>query len=165
MLIMVKYVIDDIFIKKNVTMLLFMPAVVILLFFVKGIFFYLQEYFMGYIGQRIVTNIRNLVFASLQKQPLSFFDKTPTGQSISRIMNDVTLVQSTVTDSVTAILDRCLQYNRSHRRCFLPGLEACDNLFYCPALCYIPHRIIRQKIEKGGAQHTKSSSPSYKLSS
>ncbi len=101
---LVKNVIDDIFINKNVTMLLFLPVVVILIFIVKGFFFFVQDYLMGYIGQRIVTNIRNLVFASLQKQPLSFFDKTPTGESISRIMNDVTLVQTTVNDSVTAVL-------------------------------------------------------------
>jgi ATP-binding cassette, subfamily B, bacterial MsbA len=101
---MVKNVIDDIFVKKDATMLYFITLAVILLFFVKGLFFYLQAYFMGFIGQRVITNIRNLVFASLQKQPLSFFDKTPTGQSISRIMNDVTLIQGVVTDSVTAIL-------------------------------------------------------------
>jgi subfamily B ATP-binding cassette protein MsbA len=101
---LVKYVIDDIFVKKDASMLYLMPFGVILLFFIKGLFFYLQAYFMGFIGQRVITNIRNLVFSSLQKQPLSFFDKTPTGQSISRIMNDVTLIQSTVTDSVTAIL-------------------------------------------------------------
>jgi ATP-binding cassette, subfamily B, bacterial MsbA len=101
---MVKNVIDDIFVKKDATMLYLIPFVVILLFFVKGLFFYLQAYFMGFIGQRVITTIRNLVFASLQKQPLSFFDKTPTGQSISRIMNDVTLIQGVVTDSVTAIL-------------------------------------------------------------
>src|SRR5512136_2900262 len=101
---MVKNVIDDIFVKKDATMLYFITFAVIILFFVKGLFFYLQAYFMGFIGQRVITNIRNLVFSSLQKQPLSFFDKTPTGQSISRIMNDVTLIQGVVTDSVTAIL-------------------------------------------------------------
>lgn len=100
----VKNVIDDIFVRKDATMLLLIPLGVLALFFVKGFFSYFQQYLMGYIGQRIITNIRNMVFASLQRQPLSFFDKTPTGQSISRIMNDVTLVQSTVTDSVTAIL-------------------------------------------------------------
>ncbi len=100
----VKNVIDDIFVKKNVAMLHLIPLGVILLFFVNGLFYYLQAYFMGYVGQRVITNIRNLIFANLQKQPLSFFDKTPTGQSISRIMNDVTLIQSTVSDSVTAIL-------------------------------------------------------------
>ncbi len=100
----VKPVIDDIFVTKNAKMLLLIPIGIVVLFLVKGFFFFLQDYLMGYIGQRIVTTIRNLVFANLQKQPLSFFDKTPTGQSISRVINDVTLIQSIVTDSVTAIL-------------------------------------------------------------
>ncbi len=98
---------------------------------------------MGYVGQRVVTDIRNLVFASLQKQPLSFFDKTPTGQSISRIMNDVTLIQSTVSDSVTAILIDVFKHHRSRRRRFLPGLEAGYNFFYRASLRYISYRIIR----------------------
>jgi len=101
----VKPVMDNIFfVTKSTKMLLLIPIGVVVLFSVKGFFSFLQDYFMGYIGQRIVTNIRNLVFASLQKQPLSFFDKTPTGQNISRIVNDVTLVQNTVSDSVTALL-------------------------------------------------------------
>ncbi|MBA4390431.1 MAG: lipid A export permease/ATP-binding protein MsbA [Syntrophus sp. (in: bacteria)] len=104
MAFIVKFVMDDIFIKKDATMLYFIPAGVILLFLFKGFFFYLQAYFMGYVGQRVVTDIRNLLFVRLQQQPLSYFDKTPTGQSISRIINDVTLVQNTVSDSVTAVL-------------------------------------------------------------
>jgi ATP-binding cassette, subfamily B, bacterial MsbA len=100
----VKYVMDDVFVKKDLRMLYIIPPGIVLLFFATGLFYYLQAYFMGFVGQRVVTDIRNLVFVNLQKQPLSFFDKTPTGQSISRIMNDVSLIQSTVSDSVTAIL-------------------------------------------------------------
>lgn len=99
-----KPVMDDIFIRKDVTMLYIVPVAVIFLFIIKGFFYYLQAYLMGYVGQRVITDIRNLLFASLQKQPLSYFDKTPTGQSISRIMNDVTLLQNTVSDSITAVL-------------------------------------------------------------
>ena len=160
----VKNVIDDIFVKKDVAMLYLIPLGVILLFFVNGLFYYLQAYFMGYVGQRVITNIRNLIFANLQKQPLSFFDKTPTGQSISRIMNDVTLIQSTVSDSVTAILIDRIQHHRPYRRCLLPGLEAGDNFVYCASFCDIPYRVIRQKIEKGGNQYTEIGSPSHELS-
>jgi subfamily B ATP-binding cassette protein MsbA len=104
MAFIVQFVMDDIFIKKDATMLYFIPAGVVLLFLFKGFFFYLQAYFMGYVGQRVVTDIRSLLFVRLQEQPLSYFDKTPTGHSISRIINDVTLVQNTVSDSVTAVL-------------------------------------------------------------
>jgi subfamily B ATP-binding cassette protein MsbA len=63
---------------------------------------------MGYVGLKVITDIRNLVFSSLQRQPLSFFDKTPTGVSISRVINDVSLVQSTVSDAFTAIMKDAL---------------------------------------------------------
>ena len=101
---LVKPVLDSIFFEKDLTKLYIMPAAVIVLFLIKGSFEYVQGYFMGYVGQRVVTDIRNLVFYNMQKQPLSFFDKTPTGSNISRIVNDVSLVQSTVSDSVAAVL-------------------------------------------------------------
>lgn len=100
----VKPVLDKIFFEKNADMLVIIPFGVVLIYFSKGLFEYLQAYLMGYVGQKVVNDIRNLVFRSLQRQPLSFFDKTPTGVSISRIINDVSLVQSTVSDAFTAIM-------------------------------------------------------------
>jgi len=100
----VKPVLDNIFFEKNAAMLYIIPFAVIIMYLCKGVFDYFQAYLMGFVGQRVITDIRNQVFNALQKQPLSFFDKTPTGTIISRIINDVTLVQSTVSDAFTAIL-------------------------------------------------------------
>ncbi|HEY3276979.1 MAG TPA: lipid A export permease/ATP-binding protein MsbA [Syntrophorhabdaceae bacterium] len=100
----VKPVLDNIFFEKNADMLLLIPFGVVSLYLAKGSFTYVQAYLMGYVGQRVVTDLRNLVFDRLQRQPLSFFDKTPTGVSISRIMNDVTLVQTSVSEAFTAVL-------------------------------------------------------------
>jgi len=105
---LVKPFLDKIFFEKNATMLYMIPAGVILLYLFKGVFDYLQAYLMGYVGQKIITDIRNLLFNCLQRQPLAFFDKTPTGVSISRVMNDVNLIQSTVSDAFTAILKDAL---------------------------------------------------------
>ncbi|HON85370.1 MAG TPA: ABC transporter transmembrane domain-containing protein [Syntrophorhabdaceae bacterium] len=100
----VKPVLDKIFFEKNATMLYLIPGGVILLYLIKGIFDYLQTYLMGYVGQKVITDIRALIFNSLQRQPLAYFDKTSTGSSISRIINDVNLIQSAVSDTFTAIL-------------------------------------------------------------
>jgi subfamily B ATP-binding cassette protein MsbA len=100
----VKPVLDKIFFEKNSALLYIIPFGIVLLYFCKGIFEYLQAYLMGYVGQKVVNDIRNLVFSSLLRQPLSFFDKTPTGVSISRVINDVSLVQIAVTDAFTAII-------------------------------------------------------------
>jgi subfamily B ATP-binding cassette protein MsbA len=101
---LVQPVMDKIFFEKNGTLLVLIPIGIILLYLAKGIFDYLQAYLMGFVGQKIITDIRNLVFTKLQVQPLAFFDKTPTGVIISRITNDISLIQGAVSDSFTAIL-------------------------------------------------------------
>ena len=101
---LVKPVMDKIFFERNGKLLILIPFGVMLLYLTKGVFDYLQAYLMGFVGQKIITDIRNLVFKRLQLQPLAYFDKTPTGLIISRITNDISLIQGAVADSFTAIL-------------------------------------------------------------
>lgn len=99
-----KVVTDRIFVEKNQSLLLPIALAVIASFLFKGIFDYFQTYLMGSVGQRAVADIRRKAFERLQVQPLSFFDKNPTGVIISRITNDISLVQSAVSDAFTAVL-------------------------------------------------------------
>lgn len=101
---LVKPVLDQVFYEKKGEMLVLISAGIIVIYICKGIFDYLQAYFMGFVGQSVITDIRNVVFKKIQEQPLSYFDKTPTGLIISRIINDISLVQSTVSDAFTAVL-------------------------------------------------------------
>ncbi|MBP1729590.1 MAG: phospholipid-lipopolysaccharide transporter [Deltaproteobacteria bacterium] len=101
---LVKPVLDQIFFEKNAAMLAIIPFGVIFLYLAKGLFDYLQAYLMGFVGQRVITDIRSLVFNRLQQQPLTFYDKTPTGVIISRLTNDIALVQGAVSDAFTAVL-------------------------------------------------------------
>jgi ATP-binding cassette subfamily B protein len=57
------------------------------------------------VGQRIMQDLRNALFAHLQGMPLKFFTNTRTGELQSRITNDVTAVQSVVSDTVANILN------------------------------------------------------------
>jgi ATP-binding cassette, subfamily B, bacterial MsbA len=101
---LVKPVLDQVFYEKKGEMLLLISAGIVVIYILKGIFDYLQAYLMGYVGQSVIFDLRNLVFKRIQQQPLSYFDKTPTGLIISRIINDIGLVQGTVSDAFTAIL-------------------------------------------------------------
>lgn len=101
---LVKPVLDRIFFEKNETMLYLIPFGIVLLYLAKGTFDYMQAYFMGFVGQKVITDMRNLVFQRLQIQPLAYFDKTPTGVIISRITNDIGMVQGAVSDAFTAVL-------------------------------------------------------------
>ena len=49
---------------------------------------YLQTKWMGGVGQRVLFNLRNAVFAKLQELPIAFFNQNKAGDLISRINND-----------------------------------------------------------------------------
>jgi subfamily B ATP-binding cassette protein MsbA len=95
---------DKIFIDKDTRMLFLIPAFIVGLYFLKGIFYYGQAYLMSFVGQRIVADLREKLYRHLQYLSLSFFTKTPTGILISRLTNDVTLIQGAVSSALTSVL-------------------------------------------------------------
>jgi len=56
------------------------------------------------VGQRIIADLREKIYNHIQSLSLSFFTRNPTGILMSRITNDVNLVQGAVTDAVTGLL-------------------------------------------------------------
>lgn len=100
--LLIKNVIDDIFIAKDAAMLWKLPFVVVILFVVRGIGLYGQEYFMSYVGLNIIKSLRNSLYDRIQDLPLAFFQRMQTGVLMSRITNDVALIRSMVSDAVKA---------------------------------------------------------------
>lgn len=101
---LVQPALDDIFIKKDVNMLKLLPLGLILIFVVKGAANYLQTYYTGYVGNRIVTNLREEVYFHIQKLSLSFFAGVPSGTLTSHIINDVSMVQRAVSNVIAGLL-------------------------------------------------------------
>ena len=101
---LVKPVLDEVFLKKDLDMLKLIPLAIVGLFILKGVFDYGQAYLMSFVGQRIITDLREKIYHHVQSLALPFFTKNPTGVLMSRIMNDVNLVQGAVTDAVTGLL-------------------------------------------------------------
>jgi len=99
---MVKPVLDDVFFAKRENMLLPLAGIVVVLYLVKGFLSYTHNYQMSYIGNATVTRLRDGLFASIQRQPLSFFDGEATGVLMSRLTYDVNLLQDAVTRVVTS---------------------------------------------------------------
>ena len=100
---LLKEVVDDIFISKRADKLTGLVVVVLLVFIVKGVSSWGQAYLMSYVGQRIVTQLRQQLYNHLQSLSLSFFDRIPTGLLMSRITNDVNLIQGAVSNAATGL--------------------------------------------------------------
>lgn len=102
--VLVKPVLDDIFLKRNPAALKWVPLAVIGIFLLKGICNYGQTILMSFIGLRIVTNLRNKLYEQIQKQSLAFFTQHPTGILMSRITNDVVSIQGASSEAVTSLI-------------------------------------------------------------
>ncbi len=102
--IIIQLHLDGLLLKEGLEMLLLIPVTIVLLFLFKGIFEYGHAYLMNYVGLRIVADMREKLYNHLQTLSLSFFTKTPTGILISRITNDVNLIQGSVSNAITGLL-------------------------------------------------------------
>jgi subfamily B ATP-binding cassette protein MsbA len=105
---MIKPLLDEIFFKQNRAMLRLLPLVVLGVFLIKGVFYYSYKYFLEKVGQSVIRDLRNRLYSHIQSQPLSFFHEKPTGELISRVINDVSLIQAAVSNVLVGILkDTC----------------------------------------------------------
>ena len=69
---------------------------------------YAQTYFTGWTGERILADLRNLLFRHLQRLSLGFYERNRAGVIISRLTNDVEAIDQLVTDGVTTLVQSTL---------------------------------------------------------
>jgi ABC-type multidrug transport system fused ATPase/permease subunit len=71
-------------------------------------FSYVQTYFTGWTGERMLADLRNHLFRHLQRLSLGFYERNRAGVLISRITNDVEALDQLVTDGVTSLVQNTL---------------------------------------------------------
>lgn len=97
---LIKPVLDDLFIKKDANMLVILPFIIVIAYFGKSISSYIQTYYMNYIGQDIVRNIRNILLKHMLTLEMDFFNKKRSGELVSRITNDIELIRTAVSNHI-----------------------------------------------------------------
>jgi subfamily B ATP-binding cassette protein MsbA len=101
---LVQRVIDDVFTRKDVTMLTYLPLAIIAVFAFRGILNFGQNYFSDYVGLRIINDVRNALNRHMQSLSLAFFHRHPTGTLISRVNSDVVLLRHGLTDALASFM-------------------------------------------------------------
>jgi subfamily B ATP-binding cassette protein MsbA len=94
----------DIFLSKSLSMLKIMPVIVLAIYLLRGVSMFGQAYFMALVSQRTIRDLRDHVYEHLLKMSLSFFVRKPTGVLMSRITNDISLVQQSVSTALSSII-------------------------------------------------------------
>jgi ATP-binding cassette subfamily B multidrug efflux pump len=79
-----------------------------ILYFVSAAFLYLQQYLMSGIAQNTVFALRREVEAKFSRMPLKFFDSRTHGEILSRAVNDLDNISSTLQQNLTQLISSVL---------------------------------------------------------
>jgi ATP-binding cassette subfamily B protein len=101
---LLKLLIDEALPQRDFGLLNLFVGLMILVPIVSGLIGVGQSYLNNVIGQRVMEDLRNALYAHLQRLPLRFFTETRTGEIQSRLANDVGGVQSVVTDTASSVI-------------------------------------------------------------
>ncbi len=101
--LIIEPVMDEVLTNGDVSRVWLLGGGTFLIFFTRGITTYLHTIMMNKIGQYIVADIQKAQFAHFMALDLQFFHDNPSGQLISRMISDVNVMRTAVTDSLTGI--------------------------------------------------------------
>jgi ATP-binding cassette, subfamily B, bacterial MsbA len=91
-------------------LLWFVPTAILVLFFVRGVGDYISNYFSGYVGRRIIKTLRRELFAKYVHLPVSYYDRTQSGQLLSRLTYNIELLAEASTNTVVTLVQDSLTF-------------------------------------------------------
>ncbi len=100
---LIKPLIEGTFVEKDSTVMKWIPVAIVALFAVRGLATYLATYAMGWVGSRVVADLRSAMFAKLLALPAAYYDDQPSGGLISKLTFDVTQVMAAATSVLTIV--------------------------------------------------------------
>ena len=106
--LLAKYAVDDAIGKNDLTKLWWIVGAFVLAGLLNWAMSYVQTYLTGWVGERILADLRIRLFRHLQQLSLGFYERTRAGVIISRLTNDVEAIDQLVTDGVTSLVQNSL---------------------------------------------------------
>lgn len=100
----IKDVVDKVLVQKDTFMLYVIAISIVVIFIIRGLFFYGQSYLMSWVGQKVVIDIRGEIFRKLQRLSLAFYDKNKTGTVMSYVTNDVAALQTAMVEKAVELV-------------------------------------------------------------
>ncbi|MDR3640044.1 MAG: ABC transporter transmembrane domain-containing protein [Humidesulfovibrio sp.] len=93
---LVKKTVDDVLIHKDVQALKFVTLGIVVLMTAKGIFRFMQNYYMNTAGLLAINDLRNDLYAKVVYLPMDYFNESQVGMLMSRVLNDVGLIRGSL---------------------------------------------------------------------
>ncbi|MEK6734134.1 MAG: ABC transporter ATP-binding protein [Pseudomonadota bacterium] len=100
---LVKPALDKIFFHLDKGMLLIIPIAMVIVGIIKAVATYFQNFYMKYVGQRIITDVQGKLYSHLIYSDLPYLQQFSTGKIISRFSNDIITMRACFSNVLTGI--------------------------------------------------------------
>ncbi len=104
----IRSVVDSVFENANLALLDEITMLLLLVFLVRSFAAFVQNYHLNYVGEKIVVDIRQELYAHLQFLSIRFYTDRRVGELVSRISSDVTVVRTVLTGNISTLLQQSL---------------------------------------------------------
>jgi len=102
---LLKPLLDGSFVNKESGLLVWLPALIVAIFLVRGVASYVSDYAIHWVASKVVMDLRNAMFANLVRLPTNYYNNHTSGSIISKFTFDVLQVTGAAT-SVISVLFR-----------------------------------------------------------
>ena len=108
--LIVQRLVNTIFAQGSLIQLNQITIFLIVMFFVRAIFMYIESYQLSYVGERIVVDLRTETYEHMQTLSLRFYTDRRVGELISRLSSDVTVVRTALTNNLAMLLSQGIAF-------------------------------------------------------
>lgn len=124
-------------------------------FLLRGITGFLNQYWMNYCGLTILQGIRFDLFSKIQHLPLAYHDKNKSGDLLSRILSDTTLLQNTLQETANGIFAYPLQVTGAFAYLIYLSIQEKEAIFIvfillAAPLAIVPVILVGRRLKKHG---------------
>jgi len=139
--LIIKYVIDVALPRKDFGALNWIFWIVISVYAVRGVASFTLNYLIGWLGQRVVFDLRFQSYRHLNRLSLSYYDQRQTGKIMARVVDDINVIQYMITGGFVQLITDLLTL-----LLVIPVMFWMDRQLAMVALCIVPVYVVIYKL-------------------
>ncbi len=101
---LLKPMLDEGFVRRDPQAIRLVPLLLILLFIFRGLTGFAANYGMNWIGRRVIQSLRDELFAHLLRLPSRYYERSTSGELVTRLIYHVEQVSQATTNAVTVLV-------------------------------------------------------------
>jgi ATP-binding cassette subfamily B protein len=106
---LISYTVDHFIITPNMAQLAVFSLILVGVLGLETFIQYYQTYFSGYLGHQVVKDIRQQLFNRISRFKLKYYDQTPIGTLVTRVINDVETISDVFSEGLLSIIGDVLK--------------------------------------------------------